>query len=394
MTSGDHVQGGRSSSSGRLAEHLAPRVSPGTLDREWAAIEGRLDRRAAWRRPWVPLGAGGLVVAAAAALLLWLGGSEAPAPSLPVVASGARIAPASDAAAPSEVRLSEGSRVAVRPGAQVDVVRGSRERVRLALRRGRADFAVTRNPRRPFEVEAGPVLVTVVGTRFTVIRGDAPGGGESVRVAVQEGQVRVRRPDGTVALLGADQVLRVDLSPSEDIGPPEAAAPEPLADGPDAPVEEPGPNVGNSEPQAGADDQPRGSRSRGAGRRRSADGAADRLFAEAGRLRQGGRPAEAVARYENLVRQHPEDPRAALAAFEAGRLRMDRMGDAGGAARAFQRALALGAPAGVREDAMARLAQAFAGLGREERCLRARAAYLDAYPRGVHAAAVRRLTCE
>jgi hypothetical protein len=77
-----------------------------------------------------------------------------------------------------------------------------------------------------------------------------------------------------------------------------------------------------------------------------------------------------------------------LSAFELGRLRMDRLGDAAGAISALERAVALNVGPTFREDALARLVTAYAAQGNAAACARARDRYLASYPSGVHAGAV------
>ena len=82
---------------------------------------------------------------------------------------------------------------------------------------------------------------------------------------------------------------------------------------------------------------------------------AKELFEQARRLWRDGHIREAADAYQALLSSHPRDPRAGLAAFELGRLRMDRLGDMPGAVQALERAVALAPGAELREDAMARL---------------------------------------
>jgi tetratricopeptide (TPR) repeat protein len=114
------------------------------------------------------------------------------------------------------------------------------------------------------------------------------------------------------------------------------------------------------------------------------------LFDRANGARRGGNVAEAVRGYETLLASFPNDGRAGLAAFELGRLRMDRLGDYASAVSALKRAVSLAPGAGFREDAMARLVQAYAALGSKSACQSARDAYLKAYPKGVHLGTVSR----
>jgi transmembrane sensor len=83
--------------------------------------------------------------------------------------------------------LSDGSRVALNTGSHLVVDFTKAER-RVRLERGEAMFEVTRNPDRPFIVQAGEERVRVLGTTFTV-RND----GRKVAVVLVEGRVEVTR---------------------------------------------------------------------------------------------------------------------------------------------------------------------------------------------------------
>lgn len=90
-------------------------------------------------------------------------------------------------------RLPDGTMVELRSGAEITVAfeAGSR---RVILEQGEAHFHVTRDPERPFVVQAGRVEVRAVGTAFAVR--NSP---DEVEVLVTEGQVAVdgsrdRRP--------------------------------------------------------------------------------------------------------------------------------------------------------------------------------------------------------
>jgi tetratricopeptide (TPR) repeat protein len=114
------------------------------------------------------------------------------------------------------------------------------------------------------------------------------------------------------------------------------------------------------------------------------------LFDLGNAARRAGDGAGAARAYEQLLEHHPRDARAGLAAFELGRLRMDRLGDVHGAIQALQRAVALAPGAAFREDAMARLVDAYAAAGATVRCRSAQSAYLESYPTGVRAPTVAR----
>jgi len=112
------------------------------------------------------------------------------------------------------------------------------------------------------------------------------------------------------------------------------------------------------------------------------------LFEKAAESRRAGDATAAAHAYEELLRLHPGDGRASLAAFELGRLRMDRLGDLPGAIAALERAVAMKIGPSFREDALARLVSIYASQGNLAACRRARDRYSSSYPAGVHRAAV------
>jgi transmembrane sensor len=91
---------------------------------------------------------------------------------------------------------------------------------------------------------------------------------------------------------------------------------------------------------------------------------------------------------DTLRKRHRGDPRAALAAFELGRLRLDTLGNPAGAAEALTDAITLAPGASFREDAEARRVQALDASHARAACAAARDAYLARYPKGAHAAVV------
>lgn len=92
-----------------------------------------------------------------------------------------------------DVQLPDGSRLRLDTATQVQVTL-YRQRREVRLPEGQVEFHVQGDSGRPFDVMAGGIRVTVVGTRFAV-RHTAS---QPVQVAVQEGQVRVAA-DGNAA---------------------------------------------------------------------------------------------------------------------------------------------------------------------------------------------------
>jgi len=111
----------------------------------------------------------------------------------------------------TEVNLPDGSRMQLDTATQTNVAlyRGHRN---VRVPEGQARFQVKGDAGRPFNVLAGPLRITVVGTRFAVrYTPDIPGH-DGVRVAVEEGRVRVARAGwfgdkGEVELTAGQQIV-------------------------------------------------------------------------------------------------------------------------------------------------------------------------------------------
>ncbi|MFT3803918.1 MAG: FecR domain-containing protein [Burkholderiaceae bacterium] len=133
--------------------------------------------------------------------------------------------------------LPDGSRLRLDTATRIEVAY-YRQRREVRLLEGQAVFSVRGDSARPFHVLAGPVGVTVVGTRFSVRYTPHLPGNEGVQVAVEEGRVRVVRRDRRSAdtlgdlpgavFLAAGQQVRADAAgtlastqavPGQDIAP-------------------------------------------------------------------------------------------------------------------------------------------------------------------------------
>jgi transmembrane sensor len=270
------------------------------------------------------------------------------------------------------VKLDDGSEVALAAHTLVKVTENRPSNVALALEHGRVDCDITPRPGRQFAVLAGGVEVRVTGTRFSVELAAE----RRVEVEVTHGSVEVSvRGAAAPKRLAAGERWSIDLDPAlaREAAPKASEAPEP----PNAPSTVEAPSSVAPRPSAAPVRDPVSVGPR-------------ELFDLGNAARRAGDAAGAARAYEQLLEQHPRDARAGLAAFELGRLRMDRLGDVHGAIQALQRAVALAPGAGFREDAMARLVDAYSAAGAMERCRSARSAYLESYPSGVRAAAVAR----
>lgn len=284
------------------------------------------------------------------------------------------------------VDLSDGSTLTFAPEAGLEVLgNGSREVV-LSLRRGRVGFAVRPGGPRRWTIDCGLATVEIVGTRFELSRSD-----EALRVAVSAGAVSVRGEavPGGERRLGPGQTLVIRAGrrvPAPSAVPPAGPAAEPPSDE-EAPRAAP-PSAPEWRRAAAARDyghayellQPSGLASASRQAR-----SVDDLLALADVARNSGHPEEAVLPLELVMDEHPRDPRAPLSAFTLGRLCLDRLDRPRRAARAFDRAVELGLPRALVEDAMHLEVVARLRAGDVEGARRAARDYLARFPEGPHA---------
>ena len=331
--------------------------------------------------------AAGAVVAAAAGVVLWV---RAPAPEGPLLRDDRTLPRAVEDGVAA--RLIDRSTVSVR-GGRVVVTGNTARSFAARVDGGRARFAVTPGGPRRWTVTCAGVVVEVTGTVFEVER--EPG---AVRVAVERGSVRVssgRLPASRA--LTAGQWVRVSLV---DAAPAPMPVPAPPAAAPALSLSPPARAARVAPPPAATAwrDLARRGDYDTAWRELGADGvarvertssAADLLeLADVARL--SGHPAEAVSPLERVLREHPRDAAAPLAAFALGRLQLDALGRPDRAADALERALALGVPRTLEDDVRARLVEALARAGRRDAMRAAAEEYLRRFPDGRRAAAVRR----
>ena len=110
-----------------------------------------------------------------------------------------------------DVPLPDGSRLRLDTATRLEISY-YRQRREVRLLEGQAAFSVQGDPARPFHVLAGPLRITVVGTRFFVRHTPDIAGSEGVHVAVEEGRVRVGQ-----AARGAGTEADLLLSPGQQI---------------------------------------------------------------------------------------------------------------------------------------------------------------------------------
>ncbi len=107
------------------------------------------------------------------------------------------------------VLLRDGSVIMLNTSSQIEVKYGDRRRF-IRLVRGEALFDVAHDPRRPFDVDTGKVVVRAVGTRFNVDRRE-----HRTTVSVVEGKVQVTAEDAPRALQSRVRDVVVTESPTE-----------------------------------------------------------------------------------------------------------------------------------------------------------------------------------
>lgn len=348
---------------------LRDTTSEAAIMRMWQGIRSRRERTVPVG--WLVMRAGGVGAAAAVVLMLVLqlatrpestvDASAQPSPPAKFTQSDGRaISPVDVAreAKPKSIGLSDGSQIVFEPDTLWEPLAASDTQFVSSLRQGTAVFEVVPGGPRRWIVDVGPVRIEVVGTRFTVTRND-----NRLRVSVERGAVLVRGkpvPDG-VQRLGAGDSITVVL-------PSAALTPAPATSDTKLPVPAKPPTAGQSEwlSRAERGDYRAAYATLGTdGVRRETQRAqsAARLLALADVARLSGHPAQAVEPLDRVIRTHAGSAEAKLAAVTLGRLYLDQLGQPAAAANILQRALALGPPAGLREDVYARLVEAQARSG-------------------------------
>jgi hypothetical protein len=329
---------------------LARRASPAQTagrDQQWRwMVSSRLDRKRNLPRAAVLLAAGGV---AAVAVVGWryLGtpsvsdGSRRPEP--------ASVPPRPDRAPEPRIeQLADGSRIFIEgPSTVLRKRLETGDDVLYELGAGSALFEVA--PRRPrtFRVQAGPVAVTVIGTRFEVQRLD-----KASRISVTDGHVLVSWPGGSKELrAGEEETFPHDASP-----PPAASIPKTQTTRPRAAPEGPA-----------------------------------ALFERADRARRQGNPALAAAHLRTIVERHPDAPHAAAASFTLGRLSLESLSQPRESALWFEKARLLAKGEPLAEDALAREVEAWSAAGDRVQARQRAALYQRTYPNGSRLKSVLRL---
>ncbi len=214
------------------------------LERGDDAPSAALSRLPYLRRPTAHVWWSAAAAMAACLLVGWLAWHARSEPALSRISTGVSA---------SHVML-PGVVLDVAPDSTVLVSGSSSDSQLLVLDRGEVSCNVThRRSGSPFVVQAGEVRVEVIGTRFRVVRD-----GDTARVSVQEGVVKVSARGQSVNVLAGHSWPAVAVPPSSPAAPPAtatSAAASPERE--DAAPSRPRPSVRRSaEPRAVASQEP------------------------------------------------------------------------------------------------------------------------------------------
>ncbi len=418
-----------------LDEVLTKNVDPRAIDAAWERIRARRERPRTLRRIVFVVPA--LAVAALLVLVVKLFVLAPAAPEPIALVDGTPLPEAWSAPTPKVVMLDDGSKLEIEAATKLRPTTKKTDpaRVELMLESGATTFDVKPGGPRMWVIDAGDVVVRVLGTRFTVTRD-----GANVDVKVERGKVSVEgaRVEGGAKLLVAGESIHVGEAPGKHaaLDPPvdpkvPAPSPDKAVDRPaeviapktenapsppssivlppprsvvDAPVDRPSevaaPKTANAPaPPPSTMTQPPAKHAAPADRPSPveepaqpaaappAPAPAPDAMASADAARRAGRPREAASILSALVDK--KDARAPLAAFTLGKIHAEDLGDHATAAIWFERAIAFGLPRGLDEEAQARAVESHAKAGRRTEAARAAARYEASFPSGRHLERVR-----
>ncbi len=291
------------------------------------------------------------------------------------------------------LRFSDGTVVTVGAEATARVVALSEHGARLTLERGALEAEVVHREAASWQVAAGPYLVRVTGTHFSVAWNPQ---GEELNVRVTHGSVEVSGGGNPTRVLGAGAslTLRPEREPRAvaSATPATPRTPEPMA----STANEPAPHR-STEPRPDWRELAAGGRYRDALELVEQQGFAAQCGAlSAGDLLTLGSAARLAARsdraseaYLAVRRRFPAAPEAALAAFSLGRLTSDSGRDPVAATRWFETYLAEQPGGQLAREASGRVLELESKTNDAGRARAAARRYLERYPTGPHAALAR-----
>lgn len=403
---------------GELIAPLAERQRDPVDDARMERIAARLEA-ADYQRPTsrgaplrLAIGAGAVAaicVAVYGVAVLWSSGSgddvdEGLSLDGPLTLAGGRAfgtleSSASQTPEQRRYELSDGSMIELGRETRLRALENRSSAVVIALERGQATFDINSAGERRWVIDAGVARVTVLGTRFRVVRTT-----NDVTVDVERGVVQVDNRElygGRRLIAGESLTVRSgDSSEESEV----ATSPQVVSDA-----------CGGDAGAFAGDALHRGERSRsrsweslarqgefneafgllgaeGLEREVRRAPSVDELYLLADVARRSGHPADAVAPLERIIAGFPTDRRAAVAAFTLGRIQLNTLGEPGRARWAFERAIELGVPPALTEDSLALLVEARARSGDSLGARTAARDYFRRFPNGRLSATVRSWT--
>ncbi|MCK9523049.1 MAG: FecR domain-containing protein [Proteobacteria bacterium] len=373
-------------------------------------------QRAVFRVRWTPLALAG---AGAAAMLLvgalwWLLGDAQPSDATPDAARWYQ----ATADAPLPLHFDSGDEVVLSPGSAARIAHNSDEHAVMMLERGRAELHVVHRANTQWQVNAGPFVIVVTGTRFetTWIPETA-----HFAVTMREGRVRINGPmlpesqevrdnqvltvslrehrfslvDPGLETAQAQRDASGDAAHAEALSPTDAAAADEQMPGEDAM------HRGASSKIAPTlwVSQARKGRASAAMASVKAEGVASvlrratpkelLLLADTARLTRDVALAERA--YHRVRERAPHTGDAYTAAFSLGKMAFDVSAKYCESARWFETYLDEQKHSSLRREAMGRLMEARQRCGNKTSAQDAARRYLQAYPDGPHAPAAQKL---
>ncbi len=385
----------------------------------------RLPRRRAVRRSGFALAA--CTSAAAAGLaLVWY--EQHPTPEFWVAGNlvsahdRAWISAPPDSVVPIDFR--DGSRVMLTNGAQARIAKVERNETKIELERGRAELDIVPRPGKHWQVDVGPYVIKVTGTRFDV---EWNAGAEQVTLRMREGKVLVAGCGiDSKALSGSEVFHATCKQGQDDVGiepPPPDGGAGPRTRPSDQPPTTLEPAVaesraahvpgtrgdksvdGKNASTAGASITPSWRELAHRGRYAEALAAVEALGfdAQCERLpsadllvlgnaaRIAGHAAQSNRAFLVLRKRFPGDTAASVAAFNIARVAFDLAGDYPQAVKWFQTYLKERPTGSLAREAHGRLMESLQRARDGDGARQCAASYLSRYPDGPHAELARQL---
>ncbi len=355
-----------SKSISNAAKQLRPICWPAARSHRVRAAIHRRRRRFALST--VALGSAAVAVAVAVAVVWFAQGNgrtvATEAPHLAV----AEDKPRATQPEPTAIELRDGTRaVELGSASSLRLLHEDDAVVSFALDSGKGWFEVTPSRTRRVQVHIRDVHVEVLGTEFVVeVRGDI------VHVWVHRGKVSVQSEGEVVTLSkGEHEEFPAENSEPASVATPDAGSESPLTQ-----------RLPRESQAAGQRDSEAVEDTPTIRRVVAEEPTVDELWRVADRARKRGRSGRAIRALTRLLNDHPDDERAALAAFSLGRVLLNSEQPAEAAARAFAKARKLSPDGPLVEDALLREVEAWHSAGDMRRVRSRTRKYLRLFPSG------------